>query len=306
MTSWLSLADLVRVAHRHRVPIDDGTDLRMAAGAVIAKAWPHLATEDELGNVASLVNVCVLALRMERLIVHELVGDVPETVASTDLHTLPTEPPRLLQQPCIIQVRDAARWGLLPGSLGEHTAALGCYELDGTYYLIGIDWPDGAIVSRWRPQWGTRGDGDIVEEPAALVSDVEGHAEWGRTAARFLVVLGLLLDATSTPLRTSEHGPQIARRRRGKSQVATPWATRRVYLEGVARAASEADSEESGDATLRDGMVPEEVEVRGHLKRQPYGEGRKLRRWVYVQGYAARRWTAVRPLRVIVSKTPRR
>ena len=43
-----------------------------------------------------------------------------------------------------------------------------------------------------------------------------------------------------------------------------------------------------------EGRVADAVVVSGHMKRQRYGEGHALVKWIYVAGYSARRWFAPR------------
>ena len=302
--SWQSLAEFVlrfqRSAREQSLAVDD--DPRKPAGELAAREFG-----ERVVGAPELVNIAALALAMDRLVVHDLRRPVPETVSQTDLHTLPDEPPSLLRRPFLMQVRDHAAEALCASPFdGSHTVGIGGYELDGTWYLVGLSYPDGCVVARWRPQWGG-GDleaGVVREDAGNLVADIDGHEDWGRAAARFVVVLGMLLDASSTPLRTRDAGPQVARRRRGESQPARPWATRRVYLEGIPKGGGGGESDPSGIAP--EGRSAEEVPVRGHLKRQPHGPGGKERKWIYVAEHSARRWVAARPVRVVVSKTPRR
>ena len=261
----------------------------------------------------AVLNVAGLALAMPRLCVHELRAPVPRLVAETDLHALPSEPPRLLRGGAVlVEVRDPATESIIEASpfpAWERTVGLGAYlQPDGLWFIVGLGHPDGIIVSLWRPAWGEADvSAGVLPAPAdktdAIVGDVEGYDEWGRDAARTLVVLGLLLDAAETPLRTADEGPQLAGRAHGKPRPARPWAVQRVYLAPSPRSAGEGAVEPG--AAPREGLELEEVSVRGFLRRQPYGPGNRERRWIYVAEHAARRWVAPRPRRVVVGLTPR-
>lgn len=246
------------------------------------------------------MNFGALTVLAQPMRVHELRGRVPARVAGTDLHSLPDEPPRLLRAPWIVEVRDPERGERLFGD----TAGLAGYELDGTTYLLGVGYPDGARVALWRPRWpgGDIEAGVVREDSGGLVDDLEQHVGWGRSAARFAIVLGLMLDAAGTPLRVTDDRPQLPGSRKGKPRPARPWAVRRIYLE------EQGNDEEDGPggggaggaASVAD-LIESSVMVRGHLKRQRHGAGGALVKWIYVASYEARRWFTSRPTRVVVS-----
>lgn len=215
--SFLRLSALLSAMRAKAAAVPDVGDPRLRAAAL---AMAHFGAELTATQPAC-VNVAALCLAMPRLRVHELRAPVPEVVAETDLHALPGEPPALLLRgPVLLEVDDPEHEtlvGALPfhGGGWQRTVCLGAYEFDGTWYLVGLGHPDGVIVSRWRPRWGEadvsagvvpRAEGDL------LVGEVEGYDEWGRDAARALVVLGLLLDAVESPLRVADEGPRLAGR----------------------------------------------------------------------------------------------
>ncbi|MFZ5896430.1 MAG: hypothetical protein ACOY0T_35580 [Myxococcota bacterium] len=286
--AWTSIADVV-LEMRSGLPRVGALPPREAGAALAAFArTPQLITE-----LPELVNFGTLTLLAQPLRVHEIRPNVAELVAETDLHSLPGEPPRLLTAPWIAQVRDPASERLF-GS----TAALASYEFDGVRYLIGLDFPDGCAVARWRPEWrGGEIEAGVIREDSGGLLDVDGHEEWARAAARFAVVLGVLLDAEGTPLATADEGPSLAGRRHGKPRPARPWAVRRVYLEHEAK---QQDAAGGRQPVELDEHISASVRVSGHLKRQPYGPGLSLRKWVYVRQYDARRWFTNRPTKVIV------
>src|SRR5690606_18539978 len=290
--TWLPLSNLVHGLHSRAREIPEHDDLRSRAALLAVLAYGPQRTLE----LPELVNIAALALSMPRLTVHTVRPGVSSLVDETDLHSLPDEPPRLLRTGWIAEVREPGR-----ESLFGSTCSLGCYELDGTYYLIGLDHPDGARVARWRPQWrgGELEAGIVREDSGGLIDDLQEHAEWAREAARWAVVFAMLLDAHGAPIRTEDEGPTLPGRRHGKARPGRPWGVRRVSLtEGaVARPGGHSD----GGETEIDQRIAVEVRVRGHLKRQRYGEGREQVRWIYVESYEARRWLSPRPQRVVVS-----
>ena len=274
---WRGLADSVDRLLRAGPPRFATPDLRLAAAELATRAMP--------GAPPAAINVAALALSMRgRLVVHRLAAGATRMVHETDLHSLPGEPPRLLRGPWIVEAREPER-GLFAGC-----AALGGYPLEGAVFLVGLGYPDGAMVARWAPRWDGRDLEAGMPEPdgSPLVDDVEGHTAWAREAARFALVLGLLLDAESTPVTMVDE----PRRRRGGRPP--EWLVLRVYLDRLVRRAGGGDAKAAGEPVDRERLSAAVVPVRGHLRRQPYGPGGSLRRWVYVEGYEARRWVAPR------------
>lgn len=288
--TWRGIASMVAEL-RARTAKRTG-DLRIDAGMIAAAEYGI----ERVMDLPALVNFGALALSMDRLVVHEVRPPAVRLIDATDLHSLPDEPPRLLRGAWIVEVRTPG-----PELLFGDTAALAGYELDGSRFLIGLGYPDGCKVVRWAPAWkgGDLDAGVAPERDTSLLSgtDAGEHAEWGREAARFAVVLGLLLDAAGTPIRTSDEGPALAGRKHGKSHPARPWAARRVWIDGGPQGAAGGGGGVVGSV---EGRLAVGSEVRGHLKRQPFGPGGKERRWVYVQSYEARRWVAPRPTKVVV------
>lgn len=125
--------------------------------------------------------------------------------------------------------------------------------------------------------WGAAelAEGVQVRE-SPLVPDHGEQVAWTREAARFAIVLGLLLDAEGTPVRRAdEPGPWKG------------WLTRHLTMGRE----DPAPGPHAAPARVGEGV---EVQVRGHLKRQRHGPGNALVRWIYVRSYGARRWVAPR------------
>lgn len=278
-------------------------DLRKAAAWLAASVYGVRTVASNL----VLLNLAALTVLMRpRLVVHRLTEGAVRLVHETDLHSLPGEPPRLLRGPFVLETKDPARYGLFAGQYGKHTACLAGYAHEGTIYLIGLEWPDGAFVGRWHPDWTAR-DLDATVTPdmeSPLIADIAAHQWWTRDAARFAVVLGLLLDAERTPVVT-ETTTERARARRaspGGQHPPSEWIVRRIYLRDTWPYRPSAFSAASPQPMDLAGRIPQVVAVTGHLKRQAVGPRYSQHRWIYVRAYQARRWLAPRPLQMVVSR----
>lgn len=257
-----------------------------------------------------LINVAALALSTlrGRLVIHRVSDGAARLVRSTELRSMPGEPPHLLRAPWIVEARrpDVPLFG--------DTSSLAGYPVPGrepgAVYLIGLLYPEGARGTLWRPRWEEHdvskvSDGD--QELLLLEDTPETYREWTRAATRFAVVFAALMEADATPLRVSEHKERGGRRR--GSQSSGGWRVeRRVYIsdEGRVRMVSPRDQKPVTSGQGPRGEIPERVRVAGHLKRQPYGPGRQGRRWIYVDSYEATRWVSKRPLWVAVQSIDER
>lgn len=298
--TWHGLSFWIRDLRRLAEGLPRTDDLRQDAALLYVTG----ARAGAVPDAPESVNIAAMALTMTRLTVHQVSPAVVRRVGETDLHSLPDEAPRLLRGPWLLEVSDPSRERLVGA-----TASLGGYSLDGVTYLVGLEWPDGAWVSQWRPTWGgvELAAGVPLERDTQLLVDTSAEElrDRAREAARLAVVLGLLLDAEGSPVVEGDPVPGTrGRRSPGRTKAAPEWVTRRVYLDGR-RPAPRSPGEPTG-AGLPPGRTAANVEVTGHLKRQPFGPGRTGRRWIYVESYEARRWVAPRPLRIVVSGAPDR
>jgi len=274
---------------------------RAAASAVALATWG----ERLVADLPALVNLAAWAwLASERAVIHETRPSVARLVAATDLHQLPDAPPALLREPWCVQAQRPERGERLWGD----TFALAGYQLDDTHYLISLD-GEGAHVVPWRPQWSARdleaGVTTTVYDPLLAQFGLEGtvpgapdHAAWAREAVRWAVVYGLLLDAAGAPVRVTAEGPPRERDPR-KAREAKAWSVSRVTLTPDGERVVAPPSVGAGAEADLTGRVAAAVTVRAHLKRQRYGEGNALTRWIFVEGYAARRWVAPWSTRVV-------
>ena len=279
---WRSLSDFVREM-RPKIAAIPEMEPRRRADLLAFEAFG----QDFVMQNPAAVNVAALAMQHEkRMVVHEMEVGVRRLVDGTDLRSLPSEPPRLLLTPWMIEVKEPTRERIF----GD-TASLGGYELDGSLFLVGLNYPDGIQVARWEPKWcgGEIEEGVAHETNTALIDDIDAHDRWARSAARFAVVFGLLLDVASSPLRVIEPKPKhIGKRARRNGAKVRPSTvvTRRVILDAVRAFAVAKD----GATSTSRGELQTNVPVRGHLKRQPFGPANRDRKWIWVEGYSARRW----------------
>ena len=255
-----------------------------------------------LGIRAGLSNVAALALSFgPRSITHELRPGTIHLVHATDLHHMPSSPPRFLTQPFLIEAARIERGNRLFGEV----IALGGYPVDGGVMVIGTKADDAFFSDLWKPTWREKDieEGLPTQRSAELIPpELESqHAEIMREAARFLLIFALLLEAKDAPIRLKEEKaipsspPGPARKTQGKPLPAQ--IVRHIYLSeekksGTPKASSTASSPLQGEQT--------EVQVVGHLKRQRHGPKHQEVKWIWVRGYSARRWIAPRPVRVSV------
>lgn len=300
MAEWRPLAHVVAGLRETAQRLSPRPPEPRAAAAAVALARYGPET---VAAAPALLNCAGLALSMPRLVVHRLSAGAARTVAETDLHSLPGEAPNLLRAPWLLESRRPEE------PLFGRTACLGGYQLAGVTYLVGLDYPDGVAVARWTPHWQEEElEAGIGRDSSPLIENVDAHHAWAREAARFVIVLGLLLEAQGSPLELDD---EPVRRRR---QVGTPppspsggleggWVVRRVRLGRLVPSRGRAArTEEQAPGGPVSGRVPLQVPVRGHIRRQRHGPGRADTKWVYVEGYAARRWVAPRPLRIEVGQ----
>lgn len=291
---WVPLSDIVLKMRRNipKVPHPDAADLRSRA-ALLTVMSP-----DVIGSgmpAPEWVNIAALTLSMPRPTAYRLTADASAQVRSTELRALPGEPPRILRSGWIVESRRPEKHSLF-GS----TASLGGYWLDDRLFLIGLDYPDGIRIESVAPKWEESEIG-AHEQESPFVDDIHEQRAWAERAAEFIITLGALLDAEGTPIEVQDKPDKKGKKGSTKGLGASDdWIVRRVSLSpDSVRTLSSRTSEASDPSTVEDRELVE-TWVRGYLRRQPYGPGRSMRKWVYIREHQARRWVSSRPVRVDV------
>ena len=252
-------------------------ELKFKAG-VITQAYYKDVQDTE--STVCFVNIAVLALMTNAQPNTWLCRpSAARVIHGTDLRSIPTLPPRIMRQPGVIEARRPETGERLWGDV----ASFGWYSIGETYWLIGLSYPDGYMVARWTPRW----TGEDLDEqlpaldPSAIVSSdkQEAYYDFAFSAARYLLVLGLLAESEPSPLWIVLDKSDKTKKRRD------------VYLEDQHKIEKPRNP---SPVPLLDGRFVADVSVTGHLKRQRYGEGHAKVKWIYVRAFSARRWFSPR------------
>lgn len=269
-------------------------DFRVAAATVAMQGWgPSMVREEPI-----FVNLGALALAMgTQPLIHELRQDALNLIESTDLRSVPREPPALLRSALIIEAGGACLFG--------STTDLGIYQVpDGRYGILGYtgrDMHGDVVFALWKPRWTNDDLTDPNIIPPVSPDELEPFNGWAQDAIRFVLIYGLLLEAEKTPI-VAENKPQPRKRSvkiKDQEHGRSGWVRR--YISLTTRPVTSHESQQAiGEGT--DGRVARWRQVTGHLKRQVFGPGRSGRRWIYVEAFESRRWMAPAPRMVIVKK----
>lgn len=267
-----------------------GGDPRVASTLILTK---YFGDSSEMSDPSSAwVNVAVLAyLSRGSPATYTMRPSASAVVHETDLHAIPTEAPRLLRGPGLVEARRPDQGERLWGdyvSLGWYTYA-GRYRnppsLLDAIFLVGLRYPDGSMVARWTPAWtGVDLDDQLpTEDRSVSLSDLVDrleHLEFARAAARYLTIFGLLAEVDEGPLTFSLDNDGRTRQVR----VAPKDLSWRGFR---APPQPRAEPQTPIDPTTR---VLGDRPIRGHLQRFRFGPGRNRVRWRYVEEYTGRRW----------------
>jgi hypothetical protein len=286
MTAWQGLAQFVPLLRRYvdRAPAD--LPLRMRASWVTNTSLFGVADDAEVERRIDLSDPEVgntIRCRFSLSMLAILSRCTPPTwlcrpaasslIHATDLHSIPDAPPRLLRSPGVVETRRPETGEVL----WDDYVSLGWYIDGDTIYLLGLRYPDGFATARWRPKWtGAELEPQLpgqVSPSEISFGDVEEHSAFARSAARYLVVLGLLAEV--------ERGPLRIERDRGARTM------QHVYRDQEHATTVRREPESAA-------LTAQAVEVTGHIKRQRHGPGSTLTKWIYVTGYEARRWVGPR------------
>ncbi len=257
----------------------------------------------------------------DRLVAHRLTPAVARRVNGVGLASIPEILPLLLRRPWLVEVIEPLKGERLFGD----TTALGgfCDPKTGYWNLVGWRIVDGqpkvrsmflsqpwtAIAKRDLDplnedyQWSA--DGWNVNRTITR-DDYREHSDWFQESVRFAMLLGALLEAENTFLRTRDEAPKKERDVSTKAGAPRPpgWITRYVGInpeEGkrtVTKKSAPPPKPEQPPNT--DGLSWVEVRVREHVRLQRCGEGNRERRWVTIKAHTSHRWASVKPKRVVV------
>lgn len=280
--SMIQLVSRIKLTHGTG---DFRTDAALAAASVFGRE--KVLAEPLFVNASALANALG-----EHPVVHELHPGAIEIIANTDLHSLPGQPPLLLDSAFVLT-------GINRPLFGD-TIDLGVYPVpDGGYGILGMDWVAGEFLL-WHPTWEAKEIvlGDVPIMPGV---DIDKLTSFGREAIRFLMVYALLLEADKTPIEVNtqkrKHKRSVAQKQAelGRGE----WIIKRISL--TTRRIYKTDSAGHGQEVKGDRILAPTI-VSGHLAYQAYGKQWSLHRWIYVDVYEARRWIAPGPKRIIIGR----
>lgn len=282
-SSWIGLAEMVPHARTRRAVegAPSGAPLLDRVQSVAVDLWGDL---EDVDDRAAAAGIAALAIKSRCAPEIWLVRPgASRLIRETDLHAIPDSPPRLLTAPGIVQAHRTETGDRLWGDF----ASLGWCHVDGGIYLYGIGGPHAPGSDRiawaacqWTPQWTGEALGPqlpTLDLASPLIRDHGEHQAFSASAAQYLIVLGLLAEADNSPL-----------------QIDLDRQTRWRHVRVDSRRAPTSRPSTTEPVSARDARLPEQSQVTGHLKRQRYGAGLSLTKWIYVQGYSARRWHARR------------
>lgn len=285
--------------HARRVSVPEGPLGRLGTAVDVAvKTYGREAAITAAG-LTDLAEFAVAA--RGRLVVHSVRPGAARLVRETELPIVPDRCPVALEGPLLVEARHADRGECLVGDVTGIAVHPQPDNLHGACLRVVVrSVPDGLYVFRWVPRW--------TGEDVARTVDVVGLAGFplaqptGVTAARFLLVFALLLEASRSPLRAETDAEEVPARGNGKgagtmsSAPAGPAptglaTTTHVYLSrDFERERAAAQQAQARVHARRADLAETPVMVSGHLQRYPVGpreEGR--REWRFVSPYASTR-----------------
>lgn len=292
-------------------------DSLRAAEAILARIDPLvLQLMEEEGSTPAFIEHARLATAFwDRLLAHRMTPPAAARVRNVLMASFPEEAPRLLRGPWLIEVEKPLEGQRLYGD----TTALGAYydAASAQWRLIGWMIVNGEPRARqmlwaqnWTPQMHQKldiaeegyewHDGAWVEVARMSPGQLDMRRDWFREGVRFATVLGVLLEAENSFLRTHDTSAKAARGHRPGSRLPHPpaWITRHVTLDSTDTERAAAKSPSSPMST--DGMALTEVPVREYVRIQRFGEGNRERKWVRIKAHMSHRWTSANPTRIVV------
>lgn len=256
-----------------------------------------------------------------RVVVHQLRKTAVRLVTGTRLRSAPTEAPRLLKKPWLIET---ARPNEGERLFGDVYALAGYFAPEHQAWVL-IGWhalPDGRVMSDgalWRQKYIPMSEESLNElnlewRDGAWVATNDDPEEirraevqtWGDQAVNFATVFGILLETDNAPLRIRDERsplPKLHPARREAPLPSDAWLIRQVYLEEQRPRREHRESAVSVPLD-KEGKELAEVQVTGHLKRQRIGQGREQIKWIWIHTYGSHRWSSTNPVKIVVSGPP--
>lgn len=221
----------------------------------------------------------------------EIKKEAAKLINNTQVNYVPHQPPGIMRRAGLVAAARIDKGG----TLIDDIISIGWYIYEEQYGVIvqtrpDRNYPNGNLLFfTFNPRWSGESlptDNDIENNP--LLTDVEAAGLMiGAKALRFLIVLGILMGAEQTPLR-EEIAPVKRGTPKGNTKP-TAWVTRHVYL-SEQRPLKDYISPSEMEQAIREGLTLEQVEVRGHIRRQRHGPGNSLVKEIYVRGFLSHRW----------------
>jgi hypothetical protein len=272
----------------------------------------------EEGSAPAFIAHARLALAFwDRLVAHRLTVAAAERVRRVPMASFPVEAPQMMRRPWLLEVRKPLDGERLYGD----TTALGCYPTDepGQWMLQGWMIVQGEPRIRamfWMQNWtpdrrhlpelAQAGyewlDGTWVEAARLPREAFRERRDWFHEGVRFATVLGALLEAENTFLRTHDtvSTPESGKRS-GRVQRNPPrWIVRHVTLDGSEADSTPGPGKGTGTPLSTDGLTWTEVPVREYIRLQPSGPSRQERKWIRIKAHVSHRWTSPIPKRIVV------
>lgn len=275
------LGDLVRRPDVRRA-VAQTRDLRPTerASAVAGLVWTELAVAADpvttLGLAAfAIASDCAPDTWLMR-------PSAARLIEETDLHAIPSEPPRLLRRAGVVEAHRPETGDRLWGDY----VSLAWFATGDALFLFGVFGPEddeSCRSARWTPSWTGQDlepqlPGADIASP--YVDSIGVHHEFAMDAARHLVTLGLLGEIEDSPLRF-----ELDRREQREGRT-----RRDVYLRNPAPR----PLTEQAPALDPTGRVVGLRPVTGHIRRFWCGPGRTKLEWRYIEQHAALRWLSPR------------
>jgi hypothetical protein len=221
------------------------------------------------------------ALRTSRPEVVGVADDVAALVDGMVVGDPPPAPPALLADAFLVRTRCSG--DLVPGV----RAVWGYGHPDGSW-VVGVIGSAGFFAENVRVRWSAPSFDACFESTRPDAS----HRDHVLPAFRWVVALGLLLDARGTPIESVDttKTQAIIRPRQARRLAGMRYRTIRVSKAG-AHALRQSPGRDT-EQTSVDGLVRRSVQVRSFLRRQACGPGLTERRWVFIREHASSRWVS--------------